>query len=161
MYVYHVALLNGKITELIGTNRNVIIIICIINIILCNDIDIAEWKCDSRRSGITVFIFNFFFFFSRKQTVRVKWSSRVRLFSHDHFYPSKISRLWKFMEHAIYLGLPCVSNFRMMVSMIVVLGATWPRLTGISGTGFSGIWTAETSAFFDRVTLGRNLGPYP
>lgn len=33
----------------------------------------------------------------------------------------------KFMEHAtaaIYLSLPCVSNFLMMVSMIVVLGAT-------------------------------------
>lgn len=25
----------------------------------------------------------------------------------------------------------CVSNLRMMVSMMVVFGATWPRLTGI------------------------------
>lgn len=90
------------------------------------------------------------------QTSRPRETINANIIIYAAILSWKTSRIIIFGLVTSIPNSPWVSNFLMMVSMIVVLGATWPRLTGISGTGFPDTWAAETFAF--ERAMGRT-GP--
>lgn len=174
MNVYHVAPLSGKIAELIDTNGNVIIIIRIINIMLCNGIDIAEMKCDSRTAlcRIAWNFYSLFFYANKLPAENDRRGYNYFIIFHGNFREINIAILKKIHRWLLQWNLWSTRS----------RPRDWPRLTvriELSDDGlddrssgrhvtssnrhlrkriFRYLDSRETSAL-DRETLGRN-GPY-